>query len=164
MKYPLLSILFTASLTLLLDQASKYWLLHEMSMIEQATPMALFPGFNLVMVWNQGVSFGLFSGLDARLGLIVVSLVICSVLLYLHRNEQQRWKRIGAGAIIGGAIGNVIDRLLYGAVADFFDVYVGTYHWPAFNVADSGIVIGVIILIIAEITASRRSARSDEQH
>lgn len=106
--------------------------------------------FNLVLVWNEGVSFGMLQhGHEAAPYLLsVLALAVC---LWLHRwllKAETRGIALALGLIIGGALGNVIDRLLYGAVVDFLDFHVAGHHWPAFNVADSAICIGVIMLLL----------------
>jgi signal peptidase II len=113
-------------------------------------PVHVTSFFNLVMVWNRGVSFGMFSGWDAKWMLAGLSAIICTMLLLWSR-AFDRPKLLCTGAIIGGAVGNVIDRFVYGAVADFFDVHVAGHHWPAFNVADMCIVCGVILLLWLEM-------------
>src|SRR5437868_11829956 len=103
--------------------------------------ITLAPFFNLVMVQNTGISFGVFSGPHTlpmqALILTGFSLVISVILLIWLYNNTSRLVACALGAVIGGALGNVIDRLYYGAVADFFDFHIDIYHWPAFNVADS---------------------------
>lgn len=106
--------------------------------------------FNWVMVWNEGVSFGLLSGNGNDLMpfiLIGLSLVV-SVVFLIWMIKSHSWLQGTAIAlVIGGAIGNVIDRARFGAVIDFLDVHVAGYHWPAFNIADSCIVVGIFMLI-----------------
>lgn len=108
------------------------------------------PFFNLVLVWNRGVSFGLLNR-DWALNALVLSLVAIAIsigmLVWLWRSGR---KTVAAavGLVVGGAIGNVVDRALYGAVVDFLDVHAYGYHWPAFNVADSAITIGAAILVV----------------
>jgi signal peptidase II len=106
--------------------------------------------FNWVMVWNRGISFGLFNnGSDyGAIILTILSLVIVGAFIMWLRKIDNCWQRAGILMVIGGALGNVIDRLRFGAVADFIDIHVMGYHWPAFNVADSLICVGVCILLI----------------
>lgn len=110
----------------------------------------VFPSFNLTMVWNEGVSFGLFQNAGIWPLVIMTSVITC-VLAYMMTRAKTNFEAISFGIIIGGAIGNIIDRFRFGAVADFFDIYVGSYHWPAFNIADAAITIGVVLLIIQSI-------------
>lgn len=112
------------------------------------TPVTSF--FDLVMVWNQGVSFGLFSN-NASLMPIILSVfaILLSTTFGVWLMKSTRiTTALPICLIIAGALSNVWDRARFGAVADFYDVYIGTYHWPAFNIADSFIVIGVILLTI----------------
>jgi len=107
----------------------------------------ILPFFNLTMVWNQGISFGLFQSGNPWPLIIMASVIAIVFAFWLCR--ANRWMEIIAlSMVIGGAIGNIIDRLHFGAVADFFDFYIGDWHYPAFNIADSLISIGVVILII----------------
>ncbi len=110
----------------------------------------LTPFANLVMVWNRGVSFGLFSGTggDNPYILVGVAAVIVAVLLVWLARTRDAWMRAALILIIAGAIANVHDRLRFGAVADFLDLHVAGYHWPAFNVADSAIVVGAVLLAL----------------
>jgi len=103
--------------------------------------------FNLTMVWNEGVSFGLFQSGNSW-PLIILALVISAVFTgWLVKSTTWR-EAIPLSMIIGGALGNVIDRFHYGAVADFLDFHVAGWHYPAFNIADSLISIGIVILIV----------------
>lgn len=107
----------------------------------------VLPNFNMTMVWNHGVSFGLMQNMGIW-PLVILAGVICAFMTQWLVRSTSKFEAMSLGMIIGGAIGNVIDRFRFGAVADFFDVYVGTYHWPAFNIADSAISIGVVLLLI----------------
>jgi len=107
------------------------------------------PFFNLVMGWNKGISFGLFHG-DSIFniwGLPAIALIITAFLLVWLWRSKGCVISIAISFIIGGALGNVIDRIRFGAVADFLDIYVLGYHWPAFNLADAGITLGAVLLI-----------------
>lgn len=146
-----------ALVALVLDQASKYFLI---PMVQNADgPITLTPFFNLVMVWNHGISFGMFSGHGQRAvwPLIIMALGIVGVLLRWLWRETSRHVAAGIGLVIGGALANVVDRVRFGAVADFFDVHAMGYHWPAFNIADSAICIGVAILVWDSIFMKRGS-------
>ncbi len=138
----------TAVLVAISDQASKWWIVT--SVMASPREIGVTPFFNLVMVWNRGVTFGLFGDAPdaARLVLVVLSLVIVLVLTIWLLRATGAWVATALGAVIGGAIGNVIDRFHYGAVADFLDFHIAGWHWPAFNIADSAIVIGVGLLLL----------------
>ena len=139
-----------AMLCFALDQASKTFLLYGLDLKADPRAIEVLPVFDLVMVWNTGVSFGLFSGQAdmMRWVLVAVSLAIVALLLWWLRRPEGPWQAAALGLIIGGALGNVLDRLIYGAVADFFSFHVGEWAWPAFNIADSGIVVGVCFLVL----------------
>lgn len=131
----------------LLDQATKYIILEHV--MNPPQPIEVTPFFNIVLAWNRGVSFGLF-GHESDLGPILLTLlafVISAALLVWMRRAEDRLTVIALGLIVGGALGNVIDRMRFGAVTDFLDFHAFGYHWPAFNVADSAICIGAAILI-----------------
>lgn len=107
--------------------------------------------FNLVSAWNRGVSFSMFDNLGGY-GVYVLSafaLIVVGVLLYWLKHEDSRLMQLALGFVIGGAIGNVIDRIRLGAVFDFLDVHIAEHHWPAFNVADSFICIGACLIILS---------------
>lgn len=145
--------LVAAAAVIVIDRVSKAWLLDYLA--DMTGRVELAPFFNLVMVWNRGISFGLFqSGEAGRWLLTALSLVIVAGLsVWLYR-ARVWYLAVAIGAVIGGALGNVIDRLLYGAVADFFDFHAAGYHWPAFNVADAAIVSGVgVIVLLSLLTA-----------
>ncbi len=137
-----------AALILVLDQATKWVVLHQVMSPPQIIKIA--PFFNLAYVWNRGISFGMFNTDSPwnRWTLPAVALAIVAFLIHWLRRTQHRLVITALGLIIGGAIGNVLDRAIYGAVFDFLDVHAYGYHWPAFNVADSAITIGVCLLIV----------------
>lgn len=107
----------------------------------------VLPFFNIVMVWNQGVSFGMLGGGVAPLALVGLALLITGVFgVWLTRTT--RWvEAVACALVIGGAVGNIVDRLRFGAVADFLDIHVAGYHWPAFNLADSCITLGILVVL-----------------
>lgn len=147
-----------AAATILLDQITKWFVVEKVMRPEGVTETPFYvaraievtPFFNLVMAWNRGVSFGIFNNPDSphnAWALTALSLVICSFLAAWMLRTTDTLLRVSLGLIIGGALGNVIDRIRFGAVADFLDVHVAGYHWPAFNIADSGITIGALLLV-----------------
>ena len=135
---------------LLADQLSKLWLLELLD--QHAGEITLLPFFNLVMVWNKGISFGLFGAADLGPWPFVVlsGAIVAGLVIWLWRIDQ-RLLSLAVGAVIGGAVGNMVDRIRFGAVADFFDLHILGYHWPAFNIADSAIVIGVGAIVLDAI-------------
>ena len=137
------------------DQASKTWIDYHL-MAQQ--PQAYGEYFNLVKVWNSGVSFSMFSN-HGRLGAVVLcaaALIVCAFLLRWMLKEHNKIKIVSLGLIIGGAVGNVIDRVRFEAVLDFLDFHYQNHHWPAFNVADTCICIGAFILIYLEIFGANK--------
>ena len=141
--------LIAAVLVLLADQASK-WAIMSAIDLPGRSQIVLAPVLNLTMVWNRGVTFGLLTGFGAWGHLLLAGLAICVVaaLAVWLRRAETRLAAIALGAIGGGAIGNVIDRLRFGAVVDFIDAHLGDWHWYVFNLADAAIVCGVAALVI----------------
>lgn len=139
---------------LVLDQFSKWLILEKILIPPEHSPLEVFSFFNLVLVWNYGISFGIFAQHRQPLLLTLMSGVIIGILLlWLYRNTSLL-TACALGCIMGGAIGNVVDRLRYDAVVDFLDFHVGNYHWPAFNIADSAIFIGVVLLCSSSMFVS----------
>jgi signal peptidase II len=139
----------TAILVLGADQASKWWVLHGLH-LEQVGQIVLLPVLNFTMVWNRGVTFGLLTGDStvAHLGLAIFALAVVVVLAVWLARTTRLAIAIPVGAIAGGALGNVADRLHYGAVVDFIQAHAFGYSWYVFNVADAAIVCGVAALVI----------------
>lgn len=140
--------LSVAVAVILLDQISKYVVL--MYVLGNYALIGYTPFFNLVRAWNTGVSFSMFNN-HGGLGKIILSVLALSIvglLINWLRKEKEKFLQIALGCIIGGAIGNVIDRIRLGAVFDFLDFHIGDSHWPAFNVADSFICIGAVMIIV----------------
>ena len=139
--------LLIAIFAFFIDQLSKWWIL--IFVMDPPKVISVTPFFNLVLAWNKGVSFGMFSdqGDSGAWILSAIAILITLVLVFWLVKAKTNITAIGLGVIIGGAIGNVIDRLTHGAVLDFLDFYVNNFHWPAFNAADSFITIGAITLI-----------------
>lgn len=148
MKHPLLKAYAIALGILVADQLSKFWILDVANMpVREHWEIA--PFFNLVMVWNRGISFGMLNNLSHPEYVFgAVALAITAALSYWARTATNRLAIGGIGLIIGGAIGNLVDRLRFGAVVDFLDFHVAGYHWPAFNVADAAVCIGAALLVI----------------
>lgn len=135
----------TALFIIVLDQLSKWYVLDILE-IWKNSPINIASFFNLVMVWNHGISFGMLSHHRLPWVLIALALVIIVVLVRWLTRVKHRISALAIGLVIGGAIGNVIDRIRFGAVFDFLDFHAFAFHWPAFNVADSAIFIGVVVL------------------
>lgn len=135
------------------DQASKIWVLGILD-----APIAITPFFNLVLVFNHGVTFGLFAQSEQAGVWLLVGLagLICLYLLWLWRQSQNRFEIMILMTVIGGAIGNVIDRIRLGGVVDFLDFHLAGYHWPAFNLADTAIVVGIGCYVIVQLKSGKR--------
>ncbi len=147
-------VLFTVVLAV--DWLTKQWALATLSG-QGVVEVTGF--FNLVLVWNPGISFGMFkaSGELGRWFLVALALAISIILVFWLRWEQRFWPKIAIWLILAGALGNVVDRIRFGAVVDFLDFHAFGYHWPAFNVADSMIVAGAAILIIDSLFVGSRA-------
>jgi signal peptidase II len=144
--------LILALVVLVADQGSKYWVLHGAHLWDGHV-LTLLPVLNFVLVWNHGITFGMFmsQGNTGRVILAAVALcVVAALLTWLWRAE--RWlTTLAIGAIAGGAVGNVADRLVHGAVVDFIQAHIGPYSWYVFNVGDSAIVCGVAVLMLESL-------------
>ncbi|MBT9384151.1 signal peptidase II [Pseudooceanicola sp. CBS1P-1] len=146
-------VTLTAFLSILLDQVTKIIVVQGLD-LESKLRIPVIDGFlSFRMAWNEGINFGLFAGSgsqNARWILIGVAVVICLAVLYwVRRQRPGTWGQVAAGLIIGGALGNVIDRLWYGAVADFLNVTCcGIVNPFAFNVADAAIFLGAVLLVL----------------
>ena len=132
--------LVIAASVLVFDQLTKFVMLNYV--LNERPGIELTSFFNLVYAWNTGVSFSMFNDSGAT-----GTLLLCLTAALLYR-EKVRAVQIGLGMIIGGALGNLVDRVRLGAVFDFLDFHLGVHHWPAFNVADSFICIGAAVIIL----------------
>ncbi len=150
--------LVIATIALMADQVSKYIMVDLVMRPEGITGTPYFTGkvieilpvFQLRMAWNTGISFSLFDSgttLTITALLIVQSLIMATVIWYMWQMDR-RWMQAACGFIVGGGLGNIIDRLTMGAVADFLHVYWGNWHFPTFNLADTCITIGVIMWLL----------------
>jgi signal peptidase II len=129
------------------DQLSKHLLIKYFH--NDGAEIILLPFVSIVYLWNRGVSFGMFAKLEySNYIFMAFAIIITSVLSYLLLRTKKKLEIVSYCLIISGAVGNIIDRILYGAVFDFIYFHVGEFHWPAFNIADSVISIGVMFLII----------------
>lgn len=140
--------LSVALMIVILDQGTKYYIMN--SVLNEYSMISYTSFFNLVRAWNTGVSFSMFNnwGNWGVIGLSVIALSIVGFLIYWLYAEKVTLIQVSLGFIIGGAIGNVIDRIRLGAVFDFLDFHIGSHHWPAFNVADSFICIGATLIVL----------------
>ena len=154
--------LWLSALTIVLDQLTKYVAEAELLLHQ---PVAIFPGFNFTLMYNKGAAFSFLSeaGGWQRIFFVFLSTVISIFLLFwlrqISRDEKQKDNavlKIAIAFILGGAIGNLIDRAMTGEVVDFIQVYYSTYYFPAFNIADSAITVGAGLLILDMFLESKR--------
>lgn len=140
---------------LLADQASKYWALEVLD-LERLHSVVVAPMLNFTMVWNHGITFGLndHEGASAIVPIVAALVVVAWLCVWLFRAERVA-VTAALGAISGGAVGNVIDRLRFGAVVDFIHAHAFGWSWYVFNVADAAIVCGVAVLILDSLRPSR---------
>ncbi len=143
-----------AASVIVVDQISKFAV---MTVLAPYQGFPVTPFLNLVLVLNTGITFGFFASDDSftRWTLIALALIISFILLRWLASAEGQYVRIALGMIIGGALGNVIDRLVYKAVVDFLDFHLYAWHWPAFNIADSAITIGVALFVLSSLMERR---------
>ncbi len=150
-------VLAVAALVFGFDQTNKWWMLFIYN-ISENQPVEITSFFELVLVWNKGVSYGLFSG--HQQGFLIAMALVISALLWVWASRSEN--RLGAwafGLIIGGALSNALDRAVHGAVADFFHFHLGRFSWYVFNIADVAIVAGVALLLYESLTDRSAGAR-----
>jgi signal peptidase II len=155
LKNPLLWGIVAALIVLILDQVSKWLILHKMG--PSAFPVKVLPIFDLVLVFNRGISFGLFTQ-NAQTGVLMLTLmtfaIIIVLLVWLWRLTVV-YMAVAIGLIIGGAFGNMLDRIWWGAVVDFLHFHWQSYAFPAFNVADTFITIGAGLIVLDGLFISK---------
>jgi signal peptidase II len=158
MRTPLLRIAAGALIAFALDRFSKLVIVHWIGLttgdvIDVRPPYLIFR-----MVWNKGINFGFFRSYDGRWALTLAAVVISLILVAWVRNEQGWLRPLAVGAIVGGAIGNAVDRIVYGAVVDFINMSCcGIDNPSSFNIADAFIFLGVLTLVISTRKRSRQS-------
>jgi signal peptidase II len=146
----MIRVLSTASMTFLLDQLSKIYVVQYLNLKEKLSIDVIDPILNFRMAWNRGINFGLFNsgGNAAKIILVALSLGICGGLLLWVRNSKDIVQTFSVGLIIGGALGNAADRIIFGAVADFLNMSCCGFRNPfSFNVADIAIFMGAFTLL-----------------
>ena len=137
---------------LLLDQLTK-WIV-----VTVQPNVQVLPFFSFVFVKNTGGGFGILQGNNILL--LLVSIAIVAGVFWYYKKTKDRISQIGLGLVAGGALGNIIDRIIHGYVVDFLDFFIGTWHWPAFNIADSAIVIGILVLLYASYQVEQGKTHS----
>lgn len=142
---------------LILDQVSKWVILLEV--MDPPRRIAVLPFMDLVLTWNPGISFGLFGdgSLSAWVFIALSAVISAGLVVWMLRSDSV-WLAIALGLIVGGAIGNIVDRLVHGAVVDFVLLYAGSWSWPVFNVADMAITAGVAMVLLDSFVF-RKSSR-----
>ncbi len=152
-----LMFMLVAGAVLVLDQATKTWVLENLYLYQHLTVIPSF--FNITHVTNTGAAFGFMAGQEKwrHVFFQVVSVVALGGLFYVYVTAGRKtgWLFWGCSMVFGGACGNLIDRIRFQHVVDFLDFYLGTYHWPAFNVADAAITVGGCMLAIHFFTVLR---------
>lgn len=150
--------LATAVVLAIIDLASK-WVMAAVVM-DPPQRITVLPFFDLVLVYNRGISFGLFGDLGSwgPVGVSVLTAAIIGLLIVWLFRTDRFIEAMGLGMVVGGGSGNLIDRLINGAVTDFLDFYIGVYHWPAFNGADIFITAGALCLLIAAFGATDKNS------
>lgn len=147
---------YLAALVALADQISKNMFVSATQDIQPFIVINRYLNFRLS--WNKGVTFGMFNDFGPWMPYVLVAVAVAILLLLLNwlRKSTRLMEALGLGFIIGGAVGNIIDRLRFGAVIDFIDVHYQDYHWYTFNLADSAIVLGVGLLLLENFLLSRK--------
>lgn len=143
------TVAWVASIVFVLDQITKYWIVQLLDLKARGLIEVLPPFLNLQMAWNTGINFGVFAGANRWIWITVALVIVGAVLWWVRSDPQGRWQKISAGLLVGGAFGNVIDRLVYGAVADFINMSCCGFTNPtSFNVADIAVFIGAFGMVI----------------
>ena len=151
---PLLRSLAIATLVLLLDQLSKW---SALSNLKRGIPEEVLPFMNWLLLLNPGAAFSFLaqsSGWQRWFFTILGLAASLYILWLLRKNQSDKMLSWALSLILGGALGNVLDRIMYGAVVDFIDLHYGNWHWPAFNIADSAICIGAALIVFSELRKS----------
>ena len=153
--------LAVAAVVALVDQLAKASILGLFAERPPGTLLAVTPFFNLTLTWNRGMSFGLFdndSALNTVVFTVLAAVIVLGLLVWLWR-AREALVVLAIGLVIGGAIGNVIDRLWRGAVVDFLDFHLGQWHFYVFNTADAAISVGVALMLLDSLLAQGRAAK-----
>jgi len=150
------TVFWVAMAIFVIDQIIKYWIVQVLDLKTVRSIEVFPPLLNLEMAWNTGINFGIFSGASPWIWITVALVIVGAVLYWVYTDPHGRWQKISAGVLIGGALGNVIDRLVYGAVADFLNMSCCGFTNPtSFNVADIAVFIGAFGLVIFSSDAKK---------
>jgi len=142
MKDRYFAYFFVGLAVFLIDQATKYLIIYNLSLYQV---IKILPFFNIVYYRNIGSAFGMFKSLGNVFFIVVSAAAIIAVCVMIVKDGQNR---LGFSLILGGAAGNLADRVIHGYVIDFIEVYAGRFYWPAFNVADSALSLGIVFLLL----------------
>lgn len=159
-----LTTTWLAVVLVILDQLTKYWI---NAVLVFGEPVAVMPHLNFTLVYNQGAAFSFLADMGGwqRWGFSALAIVVSLVLVYWLKTLPKRWTMevVGINLVLGGALGNVIDRLAEGHVTDFIDFYIGSWHYATFNVADIAISAGAFCLVVSEFFLKSKQASSPER-
>ncbi len=150
-----------AAVVFTVDLATKLWVLDGLA-LEATGPIAVTPWLEFVLVWNRGVSYGLFQQ-DSETGrwiLVAVTVVATIALAAWMARTTSRLSAVALGLVVGGAVGNGVDRVVYGAVVDFVHFHVADFSWYVFNVADAAIVAGAALIVLEALRGDRSAKRA----
>jgi signal peptidase II len=152
-------LLLLMAAAVLADQMTKAVAL---SLLSQGSPIPVLPSFNLTLGFNEGASFGMMGDIMAGKPFVMATLTgaLTFALAVIALRARHPVERSGFALVVGGAIGNIIDRLRQGAVTDFIDLYWRDWHWPTFNVADIAITVGAVMILVASLPVRRRKEPS----
>ena len=150
------SVLFGLTAILIALATDQITKLVALTVLSRGDSLSVLPFFDLRLSFNEGVSFGMLADVFAGRPLVLVAITLAVVVLLacLLVRSSTPWETVAFGTIIGGAVGNIVDRLRIGSVVDFLDFHLWGYHWPAFNLADTAIAIGVMIFILVSIAGA----------
>ena len=145
----------------LIDRISKLFVIHK-DKLNFNSEIYLSKFLNIHLIWNEGIAFGLFSSNDSNFYNIITFLIILIIMILFYMiTQSQGLQKYSLFMILGGAIGNAFDRILYKSVPDFIDFHINEFHWFIFNVADIFITIGVICMILTELIANNKNKHED---
>ncbi len=151
-------IALVSTLVMVLDYVTKRIIVAKLAPYESIQAL---PFLNIVYVENKGAAFGMFASLGNNFFIAISFIALASILFYMSKIPKGL-ELFSISLIFGGAVGNLIDRIMLGKVIDFIDVYVGSWHWPAFNVADSALTVGITLFIIATFKQSQKPSAGTE--
>ena len=149
----LYAVLVLAAITAGLDQTSKWLIVFGLN-LQAGDAHTLLPFLDITLLWNRGISYGLFDAADAQAILIAVTSSVIALFIFMARRLTSKVMRASYGLIIGGAVGNLVDRIVHGAVVDFISPHVAGYYWYVFNLADIAISLGVALLFYDMVRGS----------